>query len=59
MSQHNSSNVFRIQPIAVKRAKIFAHTKKTPAIQVVLCQKRYSWVGEKVTEHFRTYKINT
>ena len=59
MSRHNSSNVFRIQPIAVKRAKIFTHTKKTPTIQAVLCQKRYRWVGENVTEHFRTYKINT
>lgn len=59
MSRHNSSNVFRIQPFTVSEQKQFARTKKTPAIQAVLCRKRYGWMGENVTEHFRTYKINT
>ena len=30
MSRHNSSNVFRIQPITIKRAKAIRATRKRP-----------------------------
>ena len=60
MSRHNSSNVFRIQPITVKRAKtIRAHQENARNTSCFMSKAGYRWMGENVTEHFRTYKINT